>query len=968
MGNTYSVNNSYDTWSANNSTDLATTKTNSGAVGSNISWSTKYGDGINSANPWLPNPDGAMSGNILYGSRTTLGDVWTQSVNVTAGQTYVFKFDYMNKGANLTLKVGSTLVPFLKANSQDNNAEFGHFTATYTPTVSGPVSLSLLAQSPTGNGNFGDYALDNMVFELASPPSNSLVAGGMAAATPNADTLNYTNGALAILAGNDTITAQGSDLQAKLTAGGFINGGAGVDTLKLAAGTALNLNALSGTQTVKPIQEVEVFEMQGASTLTLSANDVMSLGGTGTTMAAYAFSSTTQTAFGTVSATGTSSSTGKVQFVVNGTSTDSVALNTLGLDGVTTNGIVGNTGLAGQWDYKGTTDITVGGVTTKYRVYNHSTTSAQVLIDSDVGSSTSGNTVAITNVQASGETTKVLMETFDNLPYSKTESMWDFTTANGIQFQSQFNGPVLPNFTQLNGQLVINNAILPSTNTSQWAIMSGNGTITNATFDYNGINNSTASGTAVVRLFNDKTLTAGPLNLANNALASAPATFNQSGAFDEISFQNMPKDQYAIDNLKLTMTGVAETLDLTNGSGTRHTTGVVSGTLAKALSAGEYIEVFSNGMSLGQAAVNGTTWSIADTIAAGGENYTAKIMSSSAAEVASSMNYAINQAGGAVPRLTISNDASEPVSTGKTVNYTFRFDQAVTGFTASDVTVTNGGTVSGLIQLDAQTWVMSVNAPITGAGTTTVTVAAGSYNATNGGAAGLGASDSHAFDASLTPYSFDGYKGTNTGSAAIDPLYTGAGDDWVTAVGTKNTGVEYINTGAGADTIQIMGNNVTKLALAAGFAEFDGGAGIDRLGFYNGGATAANITLDLTNVNVADHLHNFETIDLTQNGAGGAGTLKLDRNAIINLSDLLDNAATSGVNESQMLVVNGKAGDTVQLLGGINWTTVTTGLTGESLNSTYGADYNFTPADRYTQLSNNGVTLFIDEALTRTNL
>ena len=165
-----------------------------------------------------------------------------------------------------------------------------------------------------------------------------------------------------------------------------------------------------------------------------------------------------------------------------------------------------------------------------------------------------------------------------------------------------------------------------------------------------------------------------------------------------------------------------------------------------------------------------------------------------------------------------------------------------------------------------------------------------------------------------------------------------------------------------------MGNNVTKLALAAGFAEFDGGSGIDRLGFYNGGATAANITLDLTNVNVAAHLHNFETIDLTQNGGGGVGTLKLDRNAIINLSDLLDNTATSGVNESQMLVVNGKAGDTVQLVGGINWTTVTTGLTGESLNSTYGADYNFTPADRYTQLSNNGVTLFIDEALTRTNL
>jgi len=219
------------------------------------------------------------------------------------------------------------------------------------------------------------------------------------------------------------------------------------------------------------------------------------------------------------------------------------------------------------------------------------------------------------------------------------------------------------------------------------------------------------------------------------------------------------------------------------------------------------------------------------------------------------------------------------VTTGKTVNYTFRFDQAVTGITASDVIVTNGGMVSGLTQLDTQTYVMSVNTPSSGAGTTTVAGAEASYVASASGVLGLGASDAQAFDASLTPYVFDAYKGTNSGTAAITPLVTGAGDDFVVAVGTNNTGVESINTAAGADTVQIMSNNVTKLALAAGFAEFDGGAGIDRLGFYNGGTTAANITLDLTNVNVAAHLHNFETVDLTQNGGGGAGTIKLNQNS-----------------------------------------------------------------------------------------
>ena len=79
-----------------------------------------------------------------------------------------------------------------------------------------------------------------------------------------------------------------------MAAGGFIDGGAGVDTLKLAPGTTLNLEALSGNQTVKPIQEVEVLQMQGNSSIQLTANDVLSLGGANaTTMSGYAFASTT---------------------------------------------------------------------------------------------------------------------------------------------------------------------------------------------------------------------------------------------------------------------------------------------------------------------------------------------------------------------------------------------------------------------------------------------------------------------------------------------------------------------------------------------------------------------------------------------------------------------------------------------------------------------------------------------------
>ena len=51
------------------------------------------------------------------------------------------------------------------------------------------------------------------------------------------------------------------------------------EAVKLAAGTTLDLTAITGNQTVKTIQEVEVLQMQGNSALTLNANDVLSLGG-----------------------------------------------------------------------------------------------------------------------------------------------------------------------------------------------------------------------------------------------------------------------------------------------------------------------------------------------------------------------------------------------------------------------------------------------------------------------------------------------------------------------------------------------------------------------------------------------------------------------------------------------------------------------------------------------------------------
>ena len=194
--------------------------------------------------------------------------------------------------------------------------------------------------------------------------------------TPGVDGMTYNGGTMGALAGNDVITAKVATVQAQLAAGGIINGGAGVDTLKLQPATVLDLTAVTGNQTVKNIQEVEIFQMQGKSTLTMSANDVLSLGAT--ELSGYSFASA-----------GTSS-TGKVQLVVQGTATDKLNLSNLASDGLGS-----NTGtLAGEWLDKGTASI--GGVS--YQVYDHSTTKAQVLVGGGTQASMTSNAVAISSM------------------------------------------------------------------------------------------------------------------------------------------------------------------------------------------------------------------------------------------------------------------------------------------------------------------------------------------------------------------------------------------------------------------------------------------------------------------------------------------------------------------------------------------------------------------------------------------
>ncbi|PUE41082.1 hypothetical protein, partial [Limnohabitans sp. 2KL-51] len=213
------------------------------------------------------NPDGTMTGNIMQGQISTgTKVVWGETANVVAGQTYKFTLDYQvnafTQGANpkpLNLTIDGVTIDFV---SQEYEA--GHLTVTYTAPTTKAISLSI--QGNNGNASGGDFLLDNISFAQVAPTNTLGTTGAGSGPTENPDgTLSYTAGALDALGSNDTITVGNTSLQATLAAGGIINGGTGIDNLKLAAGTTLNLESTTGNQTVRPIEQVEMITLQGAA-------------------------------------------------------------------------------------------------------------------------------------------------------------------------------------------------------------------------------------------------------------------------------------------------------------------------------------------------------------------------------------------------------------------------------------------------------------------------------------------------------------------------------------------------------------------------------------------------------------------------------------------------------------------------------------------------------------------------------
>jgi hypothetical protein len=164
----------------------------------------------------------------------------------------------------------------------------------------------------------------------------------------------------------------------------------------------------------------------------------------------------------------------------------------------------------------------------------------------------------------------------------------------------------------------------------------------------------------------------------------------------------------------------------------------------------------------------------------------------------------------------------------------------------------------------------------------------------------------------------------------------------------------------------LTASSLTALAASTNTATVNGGTGTGTETDINTlKLSGINLNLDLTNPTVMGKLDNFNVIDMKQ---GSGNKFKLGLSDVLALAGGADNAATVGVDESKMLVLQGNGGaalNTLQLVDSVNWTTVTN-LGGMGLQNTYGPDFGFEAGRSYTQYTNGLANLFVDESLLQT--
>jgi hypothetical protein len=487
----------------------------------------------------------------------------------------------------------------------------------------------------------------------------------------------------------------------------------------------------------------------------------------------------------------------------------------------------------------------------------------------------------------------------------------------------------------------------------------GSGDLTSVIFDYVQLMSAASvtfydeNDNVITGISGSTGLNANTVNTSSQSYNVDMPYLNYAAYFVLSNFQN--ETFYIKAGSQTNYTGT--TTPVLDGASANLSSTIVNGTLSTTLGTNEVLEVFRNGVSVGNATVTGTTWSVVDRNASNvlTNAYTARVKNTSTSTYMNSSNvFTINTA----PQLQITdNSTTDVVASSSSVTYSFTFDQPVMGFDTNDVTVTNG-TKGAFTKINDSLYTLVVTEPA-GSGTTQVVVANSSYTAVVNGFAGVPGTGA----VGLQDYGVVGsaVAKTLTGTASAETLLGSELADNITGAG----GADKIYAGAGDDTVTLNASNVTQLGTSGSGALVDGGAGtnIFRL-------SGTGITLDLTLATVSSNLRNFSSVDLT---GSGNNTLKLNLEDVLSLSGAVDNATSTGADESRMLVINGDAGDVLQLVSGSQWTQTGAGLSGATLGgavaaNAYGPSFGFVAGDTYARYTYGGATLFVDESLLVTNL
>jgi hypothetical protein len=330
-----------------------------GAVKFDATTSTLYqtGTAVTSFDGYPTSWSGATDGDKRAVYSNGIGTMWSQTVQVQTNTDYTLSYYTGNGGASLVYSSIETLdgtVLDMKAALSGVNV-MSLNTVTWNSGSNTSVKLKL-------NLDYGQAVLDGIKFYASDVATGDLISG-----TPDnsvktaADTLQVVDNGVGLSVlpmlgglGDDVVEIGATQMGYLSRTGAFIDGGSGLDTLKLTgAAQVLDFSALTGVNSKATLQSVEVIDITGTgnNTLKLSLNDVLHMG----SVNAFA---------------GVQGAVNSVQMKIDGNVGDTLELKDL---------VAAND--PGAWVQAANYTATNGNT---YKVLNYAPLNAQLLVDADI--------------------------------------------------------------------------------------------------------------------------------------------------------------------------------------------------------------------------------------------------------------------------------------------------------------------------------------------------------------------------------------------------------------------------------------------------------------------------------------------------------------------------------------------------------------------------------------------------------